>query len=165
MQAVRNLQIIASDVTTVVSGQVVDENGRPRPDAVVVVFPADPGLWVSYSRHVRRSRPDLDGDYRIRGLPPGEYLILATDEVSESDLLDAELLEWLRAPADRLTLGAGDTLTRDLRVKHLRLQTGIAGDPAAWSTRVVPGVLAWPPQHLAGLGETPDTHCGRLGGP
>jgi hypothetical protein len=199
MQAVRNLQIIASDVTTVLSGRVVDENGRPRPDAVVVVFPADPGLWVSYSRHVRRSRPDLDGHYRIHGLPPGEYLILATDEVNESDLLDAELLEWLYEPADRLTLGTGDKLTRDLPVRSLRRQTGIAGlgrraitgaratafgqrgvlqplrrtsrgragaadAPAAWSTRAVPGALAWPPEHLAGLGGTPDAHCGRPGG-
>jgi len=124
-QVLSNLQIVATDVETVVSGRITGGSGRARPDAIVVAFPADPGLWVPYSRHVRRARPDLDGHYRLRGLPPGEYLIVATDEIDESDLLGAETLERLSAPADRLTLAAGQRKTLDLVVKGLHPEVGI----------------------------------------
>ena len=124
-QVLGNLQVVASDVETVVSGRVTGDNDRARPDAVVVAFPADPGLWVAYSRHVKRSRPGLDGDYRIRGLPAGEYLIVATDEIDEADVLSPEMLERLSAPAERMTLKAGERKTRNLPVRSLRARAAI----------------------------------------
>ncbi len=124
-QVLRNLQIVATDSETVVSGQIAGDDGRARPDAVVVAFPADPGLWVPFSRHVKRARPDLDGHYRIRGLPPGEYLIVATNEIDEADPLETETLERLRAPADRLTLAPGERKTVNLGAKNLRPDVGI----------------------------------------
>jgi len=129
-QVLRNLQIVATNVETVVSGLITGDHDNARPDAIVVAFPADPGLWVPYSRHVRRARPDLGGHYRIHGLPPGEYLIVATDEIDEADLLGPETLEQLSAPADRLTLGPGQRKTVDLTVKSLRQQVGIGQGPS-----------------------------------
>jgi len=129
-QVLRNVQLVATNVETVVSGQITGSNDRARPDAIVVVFPADPGLWVPYSRHVKRARPDLGGHYRIRGLPAGEYLIVATDEIDEADLLGPETLERLSAPADRLTLTAGQRKTVDLTVRSLRVEVGIGEGPS-----------------------------------
>jgi len=124
-QVLRDLQIVATDVETVVSGRITGNDDRARPDAIVVAFPADPGLWVPYSRHVKRARPGLDGSYRLHGLPPGEYLIVATDEIDEADLLGPETLERLSAPAARLRLAAGEQKTVDLAVKSLRSEIGI----------------------------------------
>lgn len=117
-QGLRNLQIVATDSETVVSGQVAGEDDRARPGAAVVAFPADPDLWVPYSRRVGRARADLDGRYRIRGLPPGEYLIVATDEAEVVDPLDVATFERLRAPADRLTLAPRERRTLDLTVRR-----------------------------------------------
>lgn len=124
-QVVRNLRVVASDVFTVVFGRVTDGAGRPRPDALVVAFPIDTGLWTPYSRHVQRARPDLDGHYRFRGLPPGDYLIIASDEIDEEDVLSPDLLERLSARAARMTLRAGQAKTQDLPVSSLRPQAAI----------------------------------------
>lgn len=114
----RNLQIVATDSETVVSGQVAGEDHRARPGVVVVVFPADPDLWLPFSHRVGRARADLDGRYRVRGLPPGDYLIVATDEADAIEPLDVVAFERLRAPADRLTLAAGERRTLDLHVRR-----------------------------------------------
>lgn len=124
-RVVRNLRLVASDVSTTVSGRVTDDTGRPRPDALIVAFPTDTNLWVSYSRHVQRARPDLDGHYRFRGLPAGNYLIIATDEVDEADVLTPDLLERLSGRAVRMTLGAGQMKTQDLPVSSLRPRAAI----------------------------------------
>ena len=113
------MRVVVSDATSSVTGRVTDADGRPRPDALVVVFPLDPVLWTRYSRHVRRARPDLDGRYRVTGLPAGEYLILATDELDEADVLGPALFERLSARAARLTVTVGGRQTRDLRVTAL----------------------------------------------
>jgi protocatechuate 3,4-dioxygenase beta subunit len=121
-QRVSNIRVIVSDVSASISGRVTDADGRPRPDALVVVFPIDPSLWTRFSRHIRRARPDADGRYRVAGLPAGEYLILATDAVDEADVLGPRLLERLSPHAARLTVTVGARETRDLRVTPLRAQ-------------------------------------------
>ncbi len=128
-QQVSNVVVVISSVTASVSGRVTDAADRPRPDALVVVFPIDPALWTRYSRHVRRARPDLDGRYRVTGLPAGEYLIIATDELDEADVLGPTTLERLSGRAGRLTVTAGEPQTRDLRVTALRAQAVNGHEP------------------------------------
>jgi len=121
-QRVSSVRVIVSDVSASVSGRVSDAGGRPRPDALVVIFPIDPSLWTRFSRHIRRARPDSGGRYHVAGLPAGEYLIIATDEVDETDVLGPALLERLSPHAARLTVTVGARETRDLRVTPLRAQ-------------------------------------------
>ena len=59
-----------TDKSTEVSGRVTDIRGDAVTDATVIVFPADDTRWTFQSRFVRTARPDLDGRYQIRGLPP-----------------------------------------------------------------------------------------------
>ena len=61
-------------------------------------------------------RPRIDGSYRIRGLPPAEYWIAATQDVEASDLLDPTSLERLVAGATRVRLTAGETKAVDLQI-------------------------------------------------
>jgi hypothetical protein len=111
-----NLQIVLSDVVTTVSGVVRGLDGTPRPDSTVTVFAVDPGTWQPYSRHLAIVRPALDASYRIRGLPPAEYWIIATREIESGDRLDRASLERLVSSAQRLTLGIGESKTFDLTV-------------------------------------------------
>ena len=115
-QRLQNFQIVLTDMATTITGAVRDRTGQPRPDSTVVVFAVDPGVWRTYSRHVHIARPTLGGSYRIRGLPPAEYWIAATQEIESGDLLDPASLERLAARASRITLAAGDTKTLDLEV-------------------------------------------------
>lgn len=128
-QGVQNVRVVITDAATTVTGLVRGKNGQPRPNSTVAMFAVNPGLWRSYSRHVRIVRPGLDGTYRIRGLPPGEYWIVATQEIASGDLLDPASLEHLAGRAHHITLAAGESITVDLDVSGALPQTGVA---VAW---------------------------------
>jgi len=65
------------------------------------------------------ARPALNGAFRVGGLPPGSYYVLAlsdaNDVVSSGDWQDPTMLEKLRARASRIVLGEGETRTLTLR--------------------------------------------------
>ena len=69
--------ITFSDRATELSGRVNDAEGRPQPGLTLVVFSADRRHWYAGSRRVRQALPDARGDYRVGGLPPGDYWLAA----------------------------------------------------------------------------------------
>ena len=103
------VQVLVSDAVTAVSGQVTDDKGAPITDGTVLVFSSDSSQWAEDSRFVRAARPDQQGKYEIRGLPPGEYLAAAIDYVEDGMWNDPEYLESIRGLAQRFTLGDADT--------------------------------------------------------
>lgn len=110
------LTILLTDKATTLTGAVVDENGQALTDYTVIAFPADSNLWRPMSRFIQAGRPDKDGTYTIRGLPPGEYLLRAVDDVDQGEWYDPELLATLRTGATRVTLQEGDTKSLDLKL-------------------------------------------------
>ena len=94
---VDNVQIVLTTRTTTVSGQVSDGKGLPAKDYSVVVFPDDSARWVPMSRYIRTERPDQQGRFKVKGLPPGHYLAAAVDSVENGQESDPEFLEQLRS--------------------------------------------------------------------
>ena len=60
-----------------------------------MIFPEDTSRWREDSRTVRVARPDQHGEFSIKGLPPGKYLIAAVDYVQEGQWYDPEFLAEL----------------------------------------------------------------------
>lgn len=56
--------------------------------------------WTLDSRFVRAARPDQQGQFEIRGLPPGEYRAIALDYVEEGIWNDPDYLSELRDVAN-----------------------------------------------------------------
>ncbi len=106
---VTGLQIVVSDRVNTVSGQVTDDKGTPIADGTVIVFSSDSSQWSEDSRFVQAARPDQEGKYQIRGLPPGEYLAAAMDYVEDGMWNDPEYLESIRGLAQRFALGESDS--------------------------------------------------------
>lgn len=76
----------------------------------VVVFARDAGKWFEQSRWVRAARPDQQGQYRLDGLPAGDYYAVALDYVEDGQWFDPAYLTSLREYAVPFTLGeAGST--------------------------------------------------------
>jgi hypothetical protein len=71
------VQILLSDRLTSVAGQLTGDSGAPQTAGTVLVFSADPERWFEGSWFVRAVRPDQQGRYEVKGLPPGEYLASA----------------------------------------------------------------------------------------
>jgi protocatechuate 3,4-dioxygenase beta subunit len=108
------LTVTLTDRLTDLSGTVRDNREQPVKDYVLVVFPEDSKLWGGQSRFVRTARPNQDGVYDIKGLPPARYLAAAVDSLENGTQNDPAVLEQLRARGKGFTLAEGQTLALDL---------------------------------------------------
>jgi hypothetical protein len=114
------LQIIFSRKTTDLSGIVSDDRGKPVLDATVVIFPANRELWTYSSRYMRTARPDTNGKYSLKSMPPSDdYLIIAVQNLEQGQGSDPEFLSRAAEEAKRLSLNEGETKAFDIRLSKL----------------------------------------------
>jgi hypothetical protein len=62
------------------------------------------------------TRPATDGAFRIRGVPPGDYLVAALTDLEPGEWNDPALLDQLVPSAVRLTLRDRGTTRQDFRI-------------------------------------------------
>ena len=115
-QKLPNVTLILTDRLTEVNGTVSDERGTPITEHTILAFPLDRSLWRAQARQIMTARPDQNGKYLIRGLPPGEYYVTAIDPAEPGEWFEPAFLDQQRANAARLTLGEGDVKSQDFRL-------------------------------------------------
>jgi len=113
---VEGLEIEMTQRETTVSGGVSDDRGGEALDATVIVFADDPGKWGPHSRFIESARPDQQGRFTIKGLPPGRYVAIAVGYLQPGEEKDPDMLEGWRERATRFTLSEGETLTLALKL-------------------------------------------------
>ena len=111
---ISGLEIVLTDRLTDLSGTVKDSRSQPLQDYVVMTFPDDSAQWGNQSRFIRTGRPDQDGTFEIKGLPPGRYLAVALESLEQGAENDPDLLEQVRQSAKSFSLTDGQTLSIDL---------------------------------------------------
>jgi len=87
----------AQSTTSVLTGRVLDANGRPVPGAVVQVASRALGI-------VRTEFTGADGQYRVDLLQPGEWIVVARDD------------QGIASESRAVTLGLQQTLEVDLEI-------------------------------------------------
>lgn len=90
---------------------LVRGNAGPEPGATVLVFPARPDAWLTSAANSPRFlavRVQPDGTYRIRGLPPGQYVFAATSHTDLSSWRTEGFLKRLAMFSQPTDLAAGD---------------------------------------------------------
>ena len=114
-QNLENVSVVLTDRTTELSGTV--RNGRNEGSAAltVIVFSAEAQYWRPQSRRINAARTDQSGTYHFRNLPPGDYLMVAVDDVEQGEWFDPAYLEKVRQDATRLSISEGEKKTQDLR--------------------------------------------------
>jgi hypothetical protein len=115
-QKLPNVTLVLTDRLTEVNGTVSDERGTPITEHTILAFPLDSSLWRPQARQIMTARPDQNGKYLIRGLPPGEYYVTAIDPAEPGEWFEPAFLDQQRANAARLTLGEGDVKSQDFRL-------------------------------------------------
>lgn len=110
------LSLVISDLVTDLSGAVSDSSDQPALDYTVVAFSSDASNWRPQSRYIQVGRPDANGQFRIRGLPPGDYLVVAVDDVESGEWFDPAFLAAQRRNAVSVDLGEGETKAVQLRL-------------------------------------------------
>ena len=67
-------------------------------------------------RFTRTMRPDQQGSYSVRGLPPGEYLVAAVESLEQGREWDPEFQGRVRDVGRSVTLREGQSLALDLKL-------------------------------------------------
>jgi hypothetical protein len=119
---ITDMVVTITDRITTVTGIARDGNGTAVPAATVAAFPTDKSLWRipgMASRRVQTAAPGRDGRYTFRGLPAGEYFVVAVDWPS-ADFSDGNVLSKVMASGTRVTLNDGESKTQDLLVRVMR---------------------------------------------
>ena len=113
---ITDIEVELTNRVTDLSGLVTNGRGAAVKDYSVVVFAQDRDKWTANSRYLRTGRPDQDGRFKITGLPPGEYHIVAIDYVDPNEWTEPDYLERVRSKATSVTIGEGETKSVDLRI-------------------------------------------------
>jgi hypothetical protein len=113
-----DLVVEFKDQPASVSGIITDGAGRPVQDLVLVLFAADPARWIPVlmTRHLKTGRPDSSGRFTLAFLPPGDYLLAALSESSQSDWQDPDYLAQVAEGAIRLSLAEGEKKQQDIKL-------------------------------------------------
>jgi protocatechuate 3,4-dioxygenase beta subunit len=115
---VSGVEFLLTQRTSTLTGTVRDAKGEPLSDYVVVAFASDSRKWGTYTRFVRTARPDQSGGFKVTGLPPEDYLVIALDYLEPGEEGDTELLERLRAGATPVSIADGGSKAIDLKLSR-----------------------------------------------
>jgi hypothetical protein len=99
-----DVRVTLTDVASEVSGAVRDAAGVAVPGATVLIVPLSQQFWTRTSRRFRVLQTDPAGNYRVRGLPAGEYRAIARRELDDSDAYDPDLMKDVRDEGTPLSL-------------------------------------------------------------
>jgi protocatechuate 3,4-dioxygenase beta subunit len=114
-QNVDGVNVVLTDRATELAGTVREGHNAGAAGLTVIAFSIDPQFWRAQSRRISTSRTGDGGAYRIRGLPEGDYYVLATDDVEQGEWFDPAFLDSVKDKATHVTLQDGDKKTLDLR--------------------------------------------------
>jgi hypothetical protein len=108
-----------------ITGHVTDEFGEPITgvqvqDYVVIVQPAESKEGSAATRYVRTARPDQEGRFRIRALPPGRYLAAAVESLEQGREWDPEFSRRVRESGTVFTLTEGQTQALSLKLSNIQ---------------------------------------------
>jgi hypothetical protein len=128
-QRLRNVQVVVTDRRSDVTLRVADENGQSTREYVALVYPVDKAQWsqgvrtfvgpITYMVSGPRPAPSATLGARaptmmplprresVDGVRPGEYFVVAVDDMELEDSRDPAVLEQLRASAVRVTVSEG----------------------------------------------------------
>jgi hypothetical protein len=101
-----------------VEGNVTDVAGAPSTEAGVILFSEDKAGWRFNSSRVKRSPVDPSGHFRLAGLLPGRYLIVAIprERLSMQIGNDTAIFEELSKVATALVIGEDEERKVDLKI-------------------------------------------------
>ena len=113
---ISGVEIVISDKQTTVSGSVRNARGEAIKDYTVAFFPDRLKEGALPMRFTRTARPDQQGRFESRGLPPGDYLAVAVESLEQGGQWDPEFRKRVEPSAKRFRLTEGQSTTVDLQL-------------------------------------------------
>ena len=111
---IAGLEVTMTDKQTSLSGTVKNVRGETLNDFVVVILPVVAREGSAATRFTRTVRPDQQGRYEIKGLPPTDYVAVAVESLEQGGEWDPAFQEHMRPRAKTFRLTEGQSSTLDL---------------------------------------------------
>jgi protocatechuate 3,4-dioxygenase beta subunit len=118
-RATDRVTVVMTSRLSTLEGNVTDGKGEPVAGAGLIVFSEDKASWRWNSIRTRRSSVDQNGHYRISGLLPGRYFIIAMPRERAnvpSFGSDPGFFETLSKDATSLVVGDDEQRQVDLKL-------------------------------------------------
>jgi hypothetical protein len=119
VRTIPDVRVVLTDRLTEIAGGVTNDRGNAVKEFVVIILPEEMKTGSAAMRYIRTVRPDQDGRFRVRGLPPGAYLVAASASLEQGQEWDPEVQARLRDVARRMSLTEGQSVALDLRLTSL----------------------------------------------
>ena len=129
-----NVRIVVTDLRSQVRVRASEMDGTPTGEYVAIAFPVQRERWRHADRYIKAAsplppsflgRPDPSGtggepgrSVRLIGLPPGDYYLIAVDDIEYGATRDPVVLETLALRATRVTVPERDLIEVPLQ-RHL----------------------------------------------
>ena len=111
--------LTVTDQISEIGGTLTDAMGKPGADETIIIVSTDDRHWTPGSRRIAYTRARYDGQYVVRNLPSGTYMIAVVTDLDFGMQYDVELLKSIAATAStRVTIADGEKVVRDLRVSR-----------------------------------------------
>jgi hypothetical protein len=110
------IEIVVTDKQTTIAGTVRNARGEQVIDYTAVMFPAQLREGTVAARYIRAVRPDQQGRFQTRGLPPGDYFAVAVDSLEQGAHWDPAFRKNAEPNAKRFRLTEGQAATVDLQL-------------------------------------------------
>jgi hypothetical protein len=110
MKALKKAMLIGAPAAEL-SGVVRTDKGDPVPGAIVTLVPKDPKARTDLSE---TGSADQNGNIRIRGIGPAEYMVFAWEDIESGAADDEEFRKPLESKGTKLKLSEGSKETLQL---------------------------------------------------
>jgi Carboxypeptidase regulatory-like domain len=108
------LEIVLGTDVAALRGTVVNQKQEPLPNAVVAMipYPIGSGRQDLY----KNGATDVSGQFRLRGIAPGDYIVFAWDDVEASAWQDPEFARSYESVGKRIHIGEAANETIELTI-------------------------------------------------
>jgi hypothetical protein len=110
------LEVLIRRGAGVMTGKVVDSQGRIVHDAVVAAIPDSPAVRPLWALAYPSDRTDQNGVFEIRGLRPGAYRLYAWSVLDEAALRNPEFLKKFEGRGSEASVREREPTSKDLRI-------------------------------------------------
>jgi hypothetical protein len=100
------LELVVNGPAAQLTGVVRNAKGDPVPSAFITLVPS--GARRDNPSMYEGSVTDDTGTYAVKGIPPGEYSVLAWEDADPQALMNRTFVERFEQRAVKITLGRGD---------------------------------------------------------
>jgi uncharacterized protein (DUF2141 family) len=98
------------------TGMVQDVADAPVAQYTLILFPRESGLWTPQTRRIQAAHAATDGAFGFHALPPGNYLLVAVDDVDPGEWFDPACLKRLVPGATAIVLSEGEQTVQNVQV-------------------------------------------------